>query len=673
MRIFTKILVMVVAAVVVSGLGVFWTAQFYMDQAFDREARSAIVSAQGVMSNYVDALKKSYLQSARLIASNTRLQDAVAGRDQAVLKAVAQAAMRESGADFLTVSDASGTVLVRAHADRVGDSVAGQANVRRALAGEAGVGVEPGSVVAFSLRAGCPIYAHGRLVGVVTVGRTLSDFSFVDEVKEITALDVTLFEGETRLATTIMKDGKRAVGTKMDNPQVLETVLSRKDRFLDSNVILGRAYETAYWPILNPDGEAVGMYFIGKPLDAILAAKQKIFVAVLAVSAVLIALMIGVGVIFALSLTRPLVRTTAFATELATGNLDATLAVRAQGEVGVLVEALKTMVAKLKEMIAESEEKTREANEKSRLAAEATREAENARHQAEVARKTGMLDAASNIEVIVERVTSAAEQLAAQIEQSSQGMEIQKERTTETSAAMEEMNASVLEVARNASSAASNADDAKHQAQTGAEVVRTVIASTNEVRDLAAHMKASLAKLGDQATGIGRIMNVINDIADQTNLLALNAAIEAARAGDAGRGFAVVADEVRKLAEKTMSATKEVGEAISGIQGRTTENITRMATTEESVQKSTGLAGEAGEALDRIVRHSEVTADQVRAIATASEEQSAASEQVSRSTEEVNRVAMETSEAMVQSAQAVADLARMAQELRALVDNMKNA
>ena len=64
------------------------------------------------------------------------------------------------------------------------------------------------------------------------------------------------------------------------------------------------------------------------------------------------------------------------------------------------------------------------------------------------------------------------------------------------------------------------------------------------------------------AEGIGRIMNVISDIADQTNLLALNAAIEAARAGDAGRGFAVVADEVRKLAEKTMTATKEVGDAI---------------------------------------------------------------------------------------------------------------
>jgi methyl-accepting chemotaxis protein len=293
--------------------------------------------------------------------------------------------------------------------------------------------------------------------------------------------------------------------------------------------------------------------------------------------------------------------------------------------------------------------------------------------QAEAALKDGMNQAAGKIEGVVEIVTSASAELAAQIEESSRGSEIQAQRVNETATAMEEMNVTVLEVAKNASRAAETSDAARKKAQEGAEVVGQVVREIGNVQTQALELKSDMATLGSQAEGIGQIMNVISDIADQTNLLALNAAIEAARAGDAGRGFAVVADEVRKLAEKTMSATKEVGAAIGGIQQGTKRNVATVELTVKSIEAATRLASTSGAALTEIVSLVDQASDQVRSIATASEEQSSASEEISKSIEEINTISTETAQAMNQAAQAVDELAGQAQVLTRLIGELRQA
>jgi len=158
------------------------------------------------------------------------------------------------------------------------------------------------------------------------------------------------------------------------------------------------------------------------------------------------------------------------------------------------------------------------------------------------------------------RLREASLHLSANIGQTSRGSEAQKVRVGEIGVSMAQMSAAVVDVAQNASRAAQGTDEARQRADQGAHVVGEVIRAIKSVAERSQTMQERLNELGGQVAGISQIMGVINDIADQTNLLALNAAIEAARAGDAGRGFAVVADEVRKLAEKTMTATKEVGE-----------------------------------------------------------------------------------------------------------------
>ncbi len=280
--------------------------------------------------------------------------------------------------------------------------------------------------------------------------------------------------------------------------------------------------------------------------------------------------------------------------------------------------------------------------------------------------------AAAAATAVSDQVASASEQLSAQIEQSSRGTDEQRARTGEAATAMEEMNATVMEVARSASTASELAEKAKTRAQEGERLVEEVVATIGQVNKQAEVLKADMGELGKQAQGIDQIMNVIADNAAQTNLLALNAAIEAARAGDAGRGFAVVADEVRKLAEKTMSATNEVGSYIKAVQESAKKNIEGTEAATRAVEQSNELAGRSGLALREIVGMVERTADQVRGIATASEEQSAASEEINHTTESINRIASETAEAMRQSAQAVSDLSRLAQELKTIINNMKD-
>ena len=358
---------------------------------------------------------------------------------------------------------------------------------------------------------------------------------------------------------------------------------------------------------------------------------------------------IGLGVLLTRSVMKQLGEDPGYLAQvagaIADGNLDITF--RATKKAGGVYMVLQHMVQTMKNKIAEAEEKSQEASRQAQQAEAATQLAREATEAAERAKAEGMLQAAQHLEGVVGIVSAASEELSAQIEQSSRGAEEQSGRVRETATAMEEMNATVLEVAKSAQHAADISHQASQQAQEGSQIVNNAVKSIQSVHTQSIAIKEDMDALGKQAEGIGQIMGVIADIADQTNLLALNAAIEAARAGDAGRGFAVVADEVRKLAEKTMTATQEVGQAITGIQQGTRKNITNVEQTGVSIEEAATLSAQSGESLKQILEFVNMVNDQVQSIATASEQQSAASEEINRSVEQVSTISAETAQAMV--------------------------
>ena len=386
-----------------------------------------------------------------------------------------------------------------------------------------------------------------------------------------------------------------------------------------------------------------------------------------------LAVALGLGVLIAKTVTAPMVLLARFAGRVAGGELDAKITMAREDELGSLAANLQRMVANIRTMIDTADGKTREAEESAKAAQKAVLEAEAAKQAAERAKSEGMFSAANQLEGGAGTIAAATEQLSAQIAESGHGADEQASRVGEAATAMEEMTSTVLEVARSAGAASDSSNMTRQKAEEGALVVRQAVQGIQNVQKVSLAMKEDMANLAGQAESITQIMSVISDIADQTNLLALNAAIEAARAGDAGRGFAVVADEVRKLAEKTMASTADVGQSVSGIQKSVATSITQVETAVDLIRTATEEAGRSGALLGEIVTMADDTADQVRNIAAASEQQSATCEEINRAVSHINTIAAQTARTMHDAGTAVAGLAGETRKMNGLIVSMKNA
>ncbi|RJG13316.1 methyl-accepting chemotaxis protein [Pseudomonas cavernicola] len=242
-----------------------------------------------------------------------------------------------------------------------------------------------------------------------------------------------------------------------------------------------------------------------------------------------------------------------------------------------------------------------------------------------------------------ERLGTAVGQVAQVVENTAGRAGQQQEMTDMVATAVHEMGLTVQEIARNASSAASTSQSARDEAVQARQVVGSSIAQIKKMSGDIGHAAGAVSELADEVASIDQVLSVIRGISEQTNLLALNAAIEAARAGEMGRGFAVVADEVRTLASRTQASTGEIQQMIQRLKTGAQTAVSSMHAGQAATGTGVESSQRTGEALGSITEQIEKISDMNTQVAAATEEQSSVTEEINRNVQGIADLAHATS------------------------------
>jgi len=262
-----------------------------------------------------------------------------------------------------------------------------------------------------------------------------------------------------------------------------------------------------------------------------------------------------------------------------------------------------------------------------------------------------------------ERLRTAVGQVARVVENTAGRAGQQQDMTDMVATAVNEMGLTVQEIARNASGAAQSSHSAREEAQSARQVVGQSIAHIERMSADIGSAAGAVTELAEQVASIDQVLAVIRGISEQTNLLALNAAIEAARAGEMGRGFAVVADEVRTLASRTQASTDEIQQMIQRLKQGAETAVSSMHAGQSATSTGVESSQRTGQSLGAITEQVERISDMNTQVAAATEEQSSVTEEINRNVQGIADLAHATAGEVRACREDCQTLSRLADDL----------